>query len=63
MANEPENIVLVYLRRLDGKVDGLREEMREIKERLHSLERQVAGVRVDFAHMREDLVRVDQAAR
>ena len=61
MTDEPENLVLVYLRRLDEKVDGLRQEMREIKDRMLSLERQVAGVRVDFAHMREDFVRMGGA--
>ncbi len=31
MADEPENLVLVYLRRLDEKVDQLREDARETR--------------------------------
>jgi hypothetical protein len=48
MADEPENLVLVYLRRLDEKADAVREDLREVKDRLGSLERQVAGTRVDW---------------
>ena len=46
--SEPADPVLTHLRRLDEKVDGLREEMREVKERLGALEREVAGLRRDL---------------
>ena len=59
MADEPENIVLHYLRRLDTKLDGVAADVREMKERLSSVEKQVAGVRVDFADLRADFVRVE----
>ena len=58
MALEPENLVLIHLRRLE-KADGLRDSLREITERLGSLERQVAGVRGDIADLRSDFVRLE----
>jgi len=33
MADEPENLVLVYLRRLDEKVDALRADMTDMTSR------------------------------
>jgi septal ring factor EnvC (AmiA/AmiB activator) len=59
MADEPENLVLRYLRNIDAKVDALAVDMREVKARLGSVEKQVAGRRVDFADLRADLVRVE----
>ena len=49
MSDEPENLVLVYLRRIDAKVDDLRTDMVEIKERLGFLEAGYASLsrRVD----------------
>jgi len=34
MNEDPENLTLVFLRRLDGKLDRLIEDMREVKLRL-----------------------------
>ncbi len=59
MADEPENLILHYLRRLDAKVDGIDRKVTDLAERISSLERQVAGVRVDFADMRADFVRIE----
>jgi septation ring formation regulator EzrA len=39
-----ENVTLVYLRRLDEKIDRLGTDMREVKERLGMLEHQYASV-------------------
>jgi predicted nucleic acid-binding Zn-ribbon protein len=44
MADQPENIVLVYLRRIDEKVDALRDDVREVKSRLGMLENQYANL-------------------
>jgi predicted nucleic acid-binding Zn-ribbon protein len=38
MIEEPENLVLVMLRRLDSKFDRMTEEMREMKGRLTNVE-------------------------
>ena len=45
-------------RRADEKADRILTILNDMVERFGSLEKQVAGLRVDFAHLREDLVRV-----
>jgi hypothetical protein len=49
MSGDPENLVLTYLRRIDTKVDGLRADMVEVKQRIGFLEEQYASIsrRVD----------------
>lgn len=49
MSGDPENLILTYLRRIDSKVDGLRTDMVEVKERLGFWEEQYASIsrRVD----------------
>ena len=44
MADEPDNIVLVYLRRLDEKLDRLAADMQEINDRLGILANKFAGL-------------------
>jgi hypothetical protein len=60
---DPDNIVLVPLRRLSGQLDSLREDNREIKSRLGILEQQGASLsnRLDRIEMRLDRIerRVD----
>ena len=51
MSDQPENLVLVYLRRIDEKVDRVLEDMRDLKHRVSSLEAQVANVHGDMAAM------------
>lgn len=46
---EPRDLVLVYLRRIDEKVDALRQDMIEVKERIGRVEREVANLHGDFA--------------
>ncbi len=59
MADEPANLVLHYLRRFDAKIDTMAADVREMKERLSSVERQTAAMRVDFADLRADFVRIE----
>jgi predicted nuclease with TOPRIM domain len=49
VADEPDNLIVPYLRRLDGKVDRLLDDMREVKQRLSSVEVSVAHLHGDFA--------------
>jgi len=49
MADEPDNLIVRYLRRLDEKVDRLLDDMREVKQRLSSVEVSVAHLHGDFA--------------
>ena len=57
MGGESDNIVLIYLRLLDEKVDRLLDEMRDVKVRLTGVEENPAGV-----HRRIDL-RIDRIER
>ncbi|MEX2036775.1 MAG: hypothetical protein WEA28_16465 [Xanthobacteraceae bacterium] len=44
MADEPDNLVLVYLRRIDEKLDRLSDDVRDLKVRMTALEESVVGV-------------------
>jgi archaellum component FlaC len=59
MADDLREFVHERFRRTDEKLDKLVELMTGFAKRLNSLERQVAGLRVDFAHLREDIARMD----
>ena len=41
---EPDNVVLVYLRRIDEKVDRVIDDVRDIKVRVTNLEEGQAGI-------------------
>jgi hypothetical protein len=55
MSDQPENLVLVYLRRIDGKIDRLTDDVQDLKHRVTSLEGQVAGLRSETASIRADM--------
>lgn len=42
MTDEPDNLVLVYLRRLDAKMDRIVDDLADVKVRLTNLEEGVA---------------------
>jgi hypothetical protein len=44
MMPEPDNVVLVYLRRIEEKVDRVIDDMRDIKFRVTNLEEGQAGL-------------------
>jgi len=44
MATEPDSLVLVYLRRLDEKMDRVIDDVHDLKVRMTSLEEAVAGI-------------------
>ena len=44
MSDGPESLVLVFLRRLDGKVDRIAVDVQEVKTRMTSVEQQVANL-------------------
>ena len=56
---EPDNIVLEHLRHIRGAVDGLRDDMREVKGRLGLLESQYANLSGQYAGMSNRLDRLD----
>ena len=48
---EPDNIVLEHLRHIRGVVDGTRDDSRELKNRVGSVERETAHVHVELAQV------------
>jgi hypothetical protein len=55
MTDDPENLVLRYLRRLDAKIDSLAETQRDHGGRLTRIEVALAGLRRDQASDAETL--------
>ena len=58
MAEEPDNLTLVYLRRLDPKMDRVLEDVQDLKVRMTHVEEGLAGVnrRLDRMDTRPDKV-------
>ena len=63
MVDDPDNLVLVYLRRIDAKVDAIAQDIRELKERVSSVEVAVASVRRDIAVLAETDARLQNVDR
>ncbi|ODT75507.1 MAG: hypothetical protein ABS76_33885 [Pelagibacterium sp. SCN 64-44] len=57
MAEEPDNIVLVMLRKIDTKLDRVADDLRDLKVRFTHLEEGQAGIhrRLDRAERRLEL--------
>ena len=53
MSDEPENLVLIYLRRIDLRLDRIEGELRDVKGRLGLLEAGQAGIRREIANLSE----------
>lgn len=60
MSDEPDSLILLYLRRIDMKIDRLTEDMADVKRRLTSLELQVAQLHGDFAGQSARIDRIEQ---
>ncbi len=61
MSDQPENLMLVYLRRLDGKMDGLSADMRDVKHQLTTLEIQVGQLAAtEASHYAGTALRLDR---
>jgi predicted nuclease with TOPRIM domain len=61
MADNIENLLLEPLRAISADIGGIKEDVREIKQRLTSLENAVAGLRRDNANLYGDVI--DQQTR
>ncbi len=59
MPDEPDNLTLRTLRRMDEKLDRVLGDVADMKFRLTSLERQSAEVRLDIAGVSSCLDRMD----
>jgi uncharacterized coiled-coil protein SlyX len=55
MSDGPDNLVVVYLRRIDAKVDRLIDNVQDLKHRVTSLEGRVAGLQSEIGSIRGDM--------
>ena len=58
--SETDNIVLEHLRHIRGAIDGLRDDMREVKQRLGILENQYASVSNRLDRMDARIERIER---
>jgi archaellum component FlaC len=58
MADEPDNVAPVMLRRIDAKLDRISDDMRDLKVRATATEEAIAGVnrRLDRLEMRVERI-------
>jgi archaellum component FlaC len=59
MSDQPSELILVMLRRLDQKVDRLIDDVQDLKQRMTSVERQLGEVRVDMAGLSGRMDRIE----
>ena len=57
---EPDNMTLVYLRRIDTKMDRLIDEVSDMKVRLTNVEERLASVELSIAGTHRRIDRVEQ---
>ncbi len=60
MAEEPDNLVLRYLRSLDQKMDRLVEDVGDLKVRMTGVETRLASVEMSIAGVQHRIDRVEQ---
>jgi len=60
MAEEPDNIVLVMLRRIDTKIDRLTDDVHELKVRMTSVESNLAGVQRRIDRLEDRVERIER---
>ncbi len=67
MADEPTNLVLEHLRRIDRKVDGVLDEVRHLNLRMGSVERIMSGhyatevdQNLEIDRIKDRLVRIER---
>jgi predicted nucleic acid-binding Zn-ribbon protein len=60
MADEPDSIVLVLLRKLDEKLDRVADDLREIKTRVGILEQQYASMSNRIDRIESRLERIER---
>ena len=66
MTDRPEDLVLVYLRRLDEKLDRVIDDVQDLKHRMTAMEKtvaalygEIAGIRGDYAGLQHRMDRMD----
>jgi predicted nucleic acid-binding Zn-ribbon protein len=59
MTEQPDNIVLVYLRRMDEKLDRVIDDVGELKVRMTNVEERLAKVELSIAGVNRRIDRVE----
>lgn len=59
MSDQPENLILVYLRRLDEKLDRVFERLDDLTHRVTSPELKVSLLHNDFARQSDRMDRIE----
>jgi chromosome segregation ATPase len=60
MADEPDNLVLVYLRRFDSVLGEMRADIRNLALRVGALEQRFAALEARFASLEEQMIHANQ---
>ena len=59
MTEQPDNLILVYLRRIDEKVDRLSEDARDLKARMSGVESALGHLQTQVASVNARIDRVE----
>lgn len=59
MSDQPDNIVLIYLRRIDEKLDRVIGDVQDLKRRVTSLEENTARLHQDYAGLQLRMDRME----
>ena len=60
MADEPENVVLVLLRRIDERTERMADDLQDLKVRVTSVEEGLAGVNRRLDRLESRMERVER---
>ena len=60
MADDPDDLVLAMLRRMDVKLDRVIDDARDLKVRMTNVEERLAGVEMSIAGVQRRIDRVEQ---
>jgi len=60
MSDQPDNILLAYMRRLDQKLDRLIDDVADLKLRVSGVEAEIGRLRIDIAGVNSRLDRLER---
>lgn len=60
MANEPENVVLVLLRKIDQRTERMADDLQDLKSRVTSVEEGLAGVNRRLDRLENRVERIER---
>lgn len=60
MADQPDNLILTMLRRMDAKLDRLTDDVADLKRRMSSVEEGLAGVNRRLDRLDDRVLRIER---